>query len=442
VEKVVIIGGGPGGSAAGAYLSKAGIPNIILESDIHPRPHVGESLVPITTRVFDEIGFLPIMERERFPKKYGASWHPLKRGQETSILFKEFPQAGCNQDYTYHVDRARFDSLLLRHARELGSEVVEGVRVREVLFEGDRANGVRVEVLGKTIDIPASFVIDASGRNAILGRQLDLFVKDPVFDQYAMHSWFRNVDRSECGTADYIHIYFLPIKRGWVWQIPITDEITSIGVVTEKSEFRKSKGNAEEWFQKAIEMTPDIKRAMRNAERITDFKREGDYSYSMKRFAGPGYALIGDAARFVDPIFSSGVSVALNSGRFVARALEAVFGGQQTEADALTQYEKTVRDGVNIWYEFISSYYRLLPLFTLFIRNEDYRQQVNLLLQGAVYERERVPVLDAMRDFIKAVEGNERHLFRQYLGDISPMEVDQLLGRETTEEEVAEEATA
>jgi len=207
VDKILIIGGGPGGSSAGSYLSMAGIPNVIIESDIHPRPHVGESLVPITTRVFNEIGFLPIMEREKFPHKYGASWHPLKRGQETSILFKEFPQDGSNQDYTYHVDRAKFDSLLLRHARELGSEVVQGARVREILFENQRAVGARVDVLGKTLEIPASFVIDASGRTAILGKQLELLVKDPVFDQYAMHAWFRKVDRSECGTLDDIHIY-------------------------------------------------------------------------------------------------------------------------------------------------------------------------------------------------------------------------------------------
>jgi FADH2 O2-dependent halogenase len=433
VEKILIIGGGPAGSAAGSYLSMAGIPNVILEADIHPRPHVGESLVPITTRVLDEIGFLPTMEKERFPYKYGAAWHPLVKGQETSIKFSEFPVEGVNQAHSYHVDRAKFDALLLRHARELGSEVHQGVRAREVILEGDRAAGVRVELFGKSIEIPASFVIDASGRNAILGRQVDLFQKDPVFDQYAMHAHFRGVDRSQCGTADDIHIYFLPIKRGWVWQIPITDEITSVGVVTEKAEFRKSSGRVEEWFQSALEMTPDIKRAMCNAQRITDFTREGDYSYSMKRFTGPGYALIGDAARFVDPIFSSGVSVALNSGRFVARALEAVVKGQKAEADALAEYEATIRNGVGIWYEFISSYYRLLPLFTLFIRNPDYRQQVHLLLQGAVYDRSRVPVLDAMRDFIRAVESNERHLFHKYLGDISPVEVDRLLGRPMSE---------
>jgi FADH2 O2-dependent halogenase len=434
VEKVLIIGGGPGGAAAGSYLSMAGIPNVILEADIHPRPHVGESLVPITTRVFDEIGFLPTMERERFPYKYGAAWHPLTRGQETNIKFKEFPVEGVHQDHSYHVDRAKFDAFLLRHARELGSEVHQGVRVREVLFNGDRAAGVRVELFGKSMEIPASFVIDGSGRTAILGRQLNLFEKDPIFDQYAMHAQFTHVDRSQCGTADDIHIYFLPIKRGWVWQIPISDHITSVGVVTEKAEFKKSSGRVEDWFQSALEMTPDIKRAMQNAKRITDFSREGDYSYSMKKFAGPGYALIGDAARFVDPIFSSGVSIALNSGRFVARALEQVVSGKKPEPEALAEYESTIRNGVGIWYEFISSYYRLLPLFTLFIRNPDYRQQVHLLLQGAVYDRSRVPVLDAMRDFIRAVEGNERHLFHKYLGDIAPIEVDRLLGRVPVDE--------
>ena len=134
---VVIIGGGPAGSAIGCYLSKAGIKNTIFEAANHPRPHVGESMVMSSVRVFDEIGFLPVMEREGFPRKYGASWHPPVAKGEADISFDEFPQEGIAQQYTYHVDRQKFDLLLLKHAESLGSRVYQGVQVSEVLFDAE-----------------------------------------------------------------------------------------------------------------------------------------------------------------------------------------------------------------------------------------------------------------------------------------------------------------
>jgi len=135
MDDVIIIGGGPAGSTAGSYLSKAGIKNVIFESSNHPRAHVGESMVTSTTRVFRDIGFLEVMEREGFVRKYGASWH-APNGREFAIEFKEFPQPGVDQDYTYHVDRSKLDLLLLKHAEKLGSKVYQGVHVKQVLFDG------------------------------------------------------------------------------------------------------------------------------------------------------------------------------------------------------------------------------------------------------------------------------------------------------------------
>ena len=126
---------------------------------------------------------------------------------------------------------------------------------------------------------------------------------DPIFNQYAIHTWYKNVKRIQGPEGDYIHIYFLPVERGWVWQIPISDEITSVGVVTEKENFKQSKGNVEEYFNYHLKSTPALVEAMEQAERIKEFETEGDYSYSMTKFVGDGYMLIGDAARFVDPIF-------------------------------------------------------------------------------------------------------------------------------------------
>lgn len=415
---VIIIGGGPAGSAMGSFLSKAGLKNLIIESANHPRPHVGESMVTSSTRVFKDIGFLETLEREGFVHKYGASWHGFN-GKEAAIWFGEFPQEGIDQNYTYHVDRSKLDLLMLKHAENLGSEVYQGVHVKQVLFDDNGyANGVRARFGDQEVDLHCKVVVDASGRHTLLGRQLNLKKNDPIFDQFAVHAWFDNVDRGNHDTGDFIHIYFLPVERGWCWQIPINDEITSMGIVAEKEVFKESRLDPEAYFSKYVESNPGLSHAMRNARRLNEFKREGDYSYSMDKFVGDGYILIGDAARFVDPIFSSGVSIALYTAKYASERIRYAFEiGDFSEA-VFVPYEHKVRGGVGIWYEFIRLYYKLLPLFTHFIQSKEHRLEVLRLLQGEVYDRKEVPVLDAMRTYIRAVEQSDNHIFKQHLSDI------------------------
>lgn len=421
---VIIIGGGPAGSAMGSYLSMKGIDNIIIEQAIHPRQHVGESMVTSSTRIFKEIGFLTKMEEAGFPHKYGAAWHPIMNGDvdvhtstEAAIEFREFPQEGIDQEYTYHVDRSKFDLMLLKHAEELGSQVYQGVRATRVLFDDGQAVGVQVRIGDQDVELLAKVVVDASGRNTLLGRQLRLKKNDPIFDQYAVHGWFENVKR-EGPTGDFIHIYFLPVERGWAWQIPITDKITSIGVVTEREVFRQARTDLKTFFNTYVESNRDLSDAMCHARCVNELKVEGDYSYSMENFVGDGFLLVGDAARFVDPIFSSGVSVALYSAKFAAERIQEAFARNDFSADVFKPYEEKLRAGVEIWYEFIRLYYKLLPLFTYFIQSRKYRLQVLRLLQGDVFDRSEVTVLDEMRKFIKTVENTENHLFKNQLSDI------------------------
>jgi FADH2 O2-dependent halogenase len=420
MKDVIIVGGGPAGSTLGSYLSKAGVDNVILDRAIHPRPHVGESLVMSTVRIFDELEFIPVMERAGFVKKYGASWHEV-RGRESAIRFSDFPQEGIRQEYTYHVDRSRFDLLLLKHAESLGSQVLQGVNARRVLFEGDRAVGVRVQILDKEIDLEGKIIVDASGRSTLLGNQLGIKQNDPIFNQYAVHAWFEGVERSKSDTEDYIHIYFLPVERGWGWKIPISDTVTSIGVVTEREVFKQFKGDMKTFFDHHVVTNDAFAADMALATRVTEFRSEGDYSYHMEKFVGENWLLVGDAARFVDPIFSSGVSVALTSAKFASEAIRNALQNPQAQETAFLTYEQTIKDGVSIWYEFIRLYYTLLPLFTKFIRKEEYRHDIHRLLQGEVFNRGEVPVLAAMRDYINIVEESENHIFHSRLMDI-PLE--------------------
>lgn len=434
--EVGIIGGGPGGSAMAAFLAKAGISCVLFERDLFPREHVGESLVPSSTRVFKELDFLPQMEEARFPRKYGAVWtasHNIKTydvGWEglsadtfADIRFEERNQPGVDKNYTYHVDRGKFDLLLMQHANKLGATVYEGVRVKRVDFSNPDHVTIRFDMGKQDVGVRVGMVVDASGRQTFLGIQEKLKIRDPMFDQFAIHSWFdgfdRKVTQKKEGQADYIYIHFLPLSNSWMWQIPITDTITSIGAVTQKHNFAKSRESREEWFWECVGSRPELYKALRESKQVRPFKEEGDYSYAMKQICGDRFVMIGDAARFVDPIFSTGVSIALNSARFASRDIIEASKTGDYRKESFATFEATIRRGVKNWYDFITLYYRLNVLFTAFVQDPRYRLDVLKLLQGDVYDEDRPEVLDKMQQTVAEVEQNERHPWHRLLNSLT-----------------------
>ncbi len=433
---VGVIGGGPAGSAMASYLTKADLSVAVFESENFPREHVGESLVPATTPVLQEIGAMPAVDAANFPKKYGAAWttaetrkiDPMGFGgaahdfRTAEVLFNERDQPGVDRDYTYHVDRGKFDLILLKHAESLGASVFQGVRVNRVDFGGEMPV-LQTRLGGQRVKVPVRMVVDASGRRTMLGTQLKAKMNDPVFNQYAIHTWFDQFDRAalapEPRHVNYIIIHFLPLVDTWVWQIPITETVTSIGVVTQKKRFQASKDNREDFFWDTVASRPDLLDALKNADRVRPFRTEGDYSYGMRQIAGDNFVLVGDAARFVDPIFSSGVSVALNSARIAAKDIIAAAEADDFKKERFAAYESKLRSGVSNWYEFISIYYRLNILFTAFVQDPRYRLDVLKLLQGDVYDDEQPAALTAMREVVSAVEADPDHLWRPFLGELS-----------------------
>jgi FADH2 O2-dependent halogenase len=434
--EVGVIGGGPGGSAMAAYLAKAGVSCVLFERDIFPREHVGESLVPSSTRVFKDLEFLPQMEEHKFPRKYGAVWTATQTvhayqveweglGPDTfaDIRFEERDQPGVDKNHTYHVDRGKFDLLLMQHANKLGASVYQGVRVKRVDFSNPDYVTIRFDMGRQEVGVKVRMVVDASGRQTFLGIQEKLKVRDPVFDQFAIHTWFdgfdRRVTQRKEGQADYIYIHFLPLSNSWMWQIPITETITSIGAVTQKKNFAKSKESREEWFWECVGSRPELYNALKNSRQVRPFKEEGDYSYSMKQICGDRFVMIGDAARFVDPIFSTGVSIALNSARFASADIIKASKTGDYRKEAFHTFESTIKRGVKNWYDFINLYYRLNVLFTWFIIDKRYRLDVLKLLQGDVYDEDQPPVLQKMREKVADVEKNENHPWHKLLGDLT-----------------------
>jgi 1H-pyrrole-2-carbonyl-[peptidyl-carrier protein] chlorinase len=434
---VGIIGGGPAGAAMGAYLGRAGINCVIFERELFPRPHVGESLVPSVNRLLQDLELLPVMEQFRFPHKFGAvwtsaatprvyshDWEGLAPVTEANVTFGDRPLSGVAQRHTYHVDRGVFDNVLLHHAHKLGAHVYEGVSVKGADFSEPDHVRVRYGFGNKDLETTVRVLADASGRRTLIGNQLKWRIKDPVFDQYALHTWFEGYDRlaftQDKNFRDYLFVHFLPMTNTWVWQIPITDALTSIGVVTQKKHFKAgSKASREQFFWDCVGTRPELCEALRASTQVRPLKEEGDYSYAMAHLAGDRLVLLGDAGRFVDPIFATGVSIAFHSALFASQDVVGAMETGDFSRSAFGSFTANMGRGMKNWYEFITIYYRLNVLFTAFVNDPEYRLDMLKLLQGDVYDEEHPAVITRMREVVAAVEKNERHPWHKLLGDLT-----------------------
>jgi flavin-dependent dehydrogenase len=415
---VIVIGGGPAGATAGALVAMHGYRSLILEKDLFPRDHVGESLTLSTNQIFRRLGFQEKVEQAGFPHKLGVCWTAPRSpvGTFVSIRMGEFPPPGAGQIHAYNVDRALFDTLLLRHAHEKGAKVLQGARVGSVLFEGDRAVGVRaVAAEGWERDLSARFVVDASGRRCVLASQLGLKRPDTAVDLFSVHTWFRGVEPNPPGFEGMIFQHFLDLERSWAWQIPLRDGLCSVGVVTDRRNFHGSGRTAEEFFGSLLGLNRSFRHAMRKAERARPWWIESDYSYRIERLAGPGWLLVGDALRSVDPVFSTGVDVAMHSANHAFEAVQAVFGGQ-AEAEALADYERRVGQGVQAWYELVELFFKLRNLFAAFAVRKRFREKLVRILQGNLYMPESLrrarEMIELMEESYRKVEGNPASLLR------------------------------
>ena len=415
---VLIIGAGPAGLTLGCYLAQEGIECLIVEKAHHPRPHVGESLMPSTIRILREIGFHSLAESGGFPHSGGVVYHP-QVGFDVALAYKDFPQEGIDQAYTYQVDRARFDMLLLKHAENLGCRILQGVSVDEVLFGDDgHAGGIRGSFAGEELFLEAKIIVDAGGRGTRIGRQLDLRRDHPVLDQFALHTWCTGVERGRHKTEDWTHIYFIPEVRGWAWQAPIDNQITSIGLVAARESYRSSGMGVEDFFHHSLRGNRKLARAMRRAGRINDLKGEVNYSYRLDRVCGDGWLAIGDAARFIDPVFSSGVSVAMHSARFAAERIVTALASGDVSREVFLPYEDSIFTGAAIWDDFTRLFYRLLPGFTHLLESKEHRPALIRMIQGDIHPDASTEILEELRSIVRKVEEADSHPWKDELVDL------------------------
>ncbi len=350
----IIIGGGPGGSTAGSALAQGGKKVLILERERFPRFHVGESLIPYANDELRRIGAWDKVSAGGFMPKYGAEFVLGNSGAGVRIFFGRHLPAAYAQ--TFQVERARFDHLLLDHAVSSGCEVWQETRVETVAVSDDGVSVVCVRH-GEKQEVRARWIFDASGREALLGKQLNLPKTDlGMPKRFATFAHFRHVQRNDPPAEG--HITVVRLEFGWFWMIPLDAEKTSVGLVQTLEHFRATGLTPGECFAKVVASTKELQRRMGEAERVSEYFFAGDYSFRHLQNAGPRWLLIGDAAGFIDPIFSSGVMLAIKSGYLAAtEVLAADRAGRPLSRRAQARYTRKVGKMCGVFVRMIKMFY-------------------------------------------------------------------------------------
>jgi flavin-dependent dehydrogenase len=318
---VVVIGGGPAGSTVSTLIADRGRRVGLFERERFPRFHIGESLIPETYWVLKRIGMLEKMQRSHFVKKYSVQFVNASGKVSAPFYFWDNKPHECSQ--TWQVVRSEFDQLLLDNAREHGVDAYEGVHVVDVLFEGDRAVGVRIKDSdGTRRDIGAQVVVDASGQAALLQNRFKLRVWDPILNKGAIWTYWQGAYRDTGRDEGATMVLQTENRNGWFWYIPQHDDVVSVGVVSPFDYLFKARGsNHERTYLEEVDRCPAVKQRINGATRATGYFVTRDYSYRSTRVAGDGWVLVGDAFGFLDPLYSSGVLLALKSGELAADAI-------------------------------------------------------------------------------------------------------------------------
>ena len=356
--EVVVIGGGPAGSTASTLLAQQGHRVLLFERDHFPRFHIGESLIPETYWVLKRLGMLEKMKASHFVKKHSVQFVNERGKLSEPFYFVEHKPHECSQ--TWQVLRSEFDKMILDNAREHGVEVHEGARVLEVLFEGQRAVGVRVQLEdGREQSIRSQVVVDASGQSSMIMSRLGLREWDQVLKKAALWTYwegaYRDTGRDEGGTI----VLRTEGKQGWFWYIPLHNNIVSVGVVAGYDYLFKNRADRdhETIYQEEVARCPGLQPRLTGAKRVGQFYAAKEYSYRSRQAAGDGWVLVGDAFGFLDPLYSSGVLLALKSGQLAADAVAEGLAQGNTSAAQLGKWSDEFVRGMDRMRRLVCEFY-------------------------------------------------------------------------------------
>lgn len=424
----IVIGGGPAGATCATILAQHGRDVLLLEKARFPRHHIGESLMPSTYWTFQRLGVLEKLKNGGHVVKESVQFVNAE-GKDSRPFF--FPDRDPGEwSYTWQVKRDVFDQMMLDNAREKGATVVEA-QARKVLFDGERAVGVQVRVPARlspadervaaggspadeargTRDtqifaLQARVVVDASGQNALLSRQLDLRYPDERLRNAAIYSYYKGAHRDEGRNAGATLVVSTPTLDGWFWVIPLADDITSIGVVAPPQLLTMGRGDdPAATLEEEIENTPGIARRLKNATRVDKVYVCSDFSYRSRRIAGDGWVLIGDAFGFLDPVYSSGLMLAFKSGEWAADAIHDALSAGDVSGERLGRFGPRFAQGMQLLRQLVYAFYDQYFSFGEFMRGHpQYQDHLVRLLIGDVFNDEVGAIFEPMGRYTKLPE--------------------------------------
>ena len=393
---VIIIGGGPGGSTTGTLLAMQGHKTLIIERVPFPRFHIGESLIPETYWTFKRLNMLDKMRNSHFVKKYSVQFVSSSGKETAPFYFDQHNPHECSQ--TWQVLRSEFDTMMLDNAREHGVEVWQPANVTEILLEPSdndylpRATGVIVaHPDGTTRRISARVIVDATGTNAFLSKKLGIRSIDPKLKKAATFAHYKDAIREPGKNGGATLVLALQNQtRGWFWYIPLPDGVTSVGVVADLDYLIQGRDNPLQTLNEEIAKCPAVATRIASATRVSEIHVLQDFSYRANRCAGDGWVLVGDAFGFLDPMYSSGVFLALKSGEMAADTIHDALTQNDTSAESLSRWGNPLSDGMTAIRKLVYAYYSPGFSFGRFLKNHpQFQGDLTDLLIGNVFHPEQ-----------------------------------------------------
>lgn len=403
---IVVIGGGPSGTSTATLLAQKGYRVELFERDHFPRFHIGESLIPQTYHVLKRLGMLPKMQSSHFVKKYSVQFVNQRGKLSEPFYFVDHNPHESSQ--TWQVRRSEFDHLMLQNARDHGVTVHEGARVLEVMFEGKRAVGVRVKPEdGPEREVRAKVVVDASGQSSMLIDRLDLREWDPVLKKAAIWTYWKGAHRDIGKDEGATVVIQTEGKNGWFWYIPLHDDVLSVGVVAGYDYLfqNRSTKDLETIYFEEVARAPGLQPRLANATRCDIFRAQKEYSYRAKQVAGDGWCLVGDAFGFLDPLYSSGVLLALTSGMMAADAIGDALAVGDTSEPSLRRWEADYIAGMERMRRLVCEFYEGFSFGRFVKKHPDLKDRVTDVLIGDVFKPEvdvLWPLMDELRREVQA----------------------------------------
>ena len=404
--QVIVIGGGPAGSTASTLIAQQGIKVQLFERERFPRFHIGESLIPETYWVLKRLDMLPKMRASRFVKKYSVQFVSQKGKLSEPFYFMEHKPHECSQ--TWQVLRSEFDQLMLQNAQEHGVEVHQGVRVLDVIFDGDRAVGVEIQdENGTRGTIRADVIVDASGQSSLIMNKFKLRQWDPILKKAALWTYFEGAYRDTGRDEGATLVLQTQGKNGWFWYIPLHNNIISVGVVAGFEYLFKGRGEHEAIYQEELARCPAVRERVTIGKQVERFRAAKEYSYRSSRVAGDGWVLVGDAFGFLDPLYSSGVLLALKSGSLAADAVVEGLQKGDTSAAQLGKWGPGFIQGMDRMRRLVCEYYDGFSFGQFVRRHPHFKGHLTDLLIGDLFKNSVDEVfgpMDAMRAQMNGAE--------------------------------------